>query len=92
MIQAREDVAEKYGSLQVVGTTAHADVTLRDLDLTVPTMFMIGCETDGLSEGLKPLCTEMITIPMAETSYASSFNVACAATVMFYEAVKQRSL
>ena len=53
---------------------------------------MIGCETDGLSEGLKPLCTEMITIPMAKTSYASSFNVACAATVMFYEAVKQRSL
>ena len=39
------DVSEKYGALQVVGTTAHADVILRELDLTVPTMFMIGCET-----------------------------------------------
>jgi len=85
------DVSEKYGSLQVVGTTAHADVQLRDLNLTVPTMFMIGCETDGLSDGLRPFCTTMATIPMAETSSASSFNVACAATVMMYEAVRQRT-
>ncbi|MBE6615613.1 MAG: RNA methyltransferase [Ruminococcaceae bacterium] len=87
-----EAIREKWGDLQVLGTTAHADTALWQVDLKKPTVFMIGCETDGLSEGLKPLCTEMITIPMAETSYASSFNVACAATVMFYEAVKQRSL
>ena len=85
-------IREKWGDLQVLGTTAHADTALWQVDLKKPTIFMIGCETDGLSEGLKPLCTEMITIPMAETSYASSFIVACAATVMFYEAVKQRSL
>ncbi len=84
------EVTGKYGTLQVVGTTAHADVQLRDLDLTVPTMFMIGCETDGLSDGLRPFCTTMATIPMAATSSASSFNVACAATVMMYEAVRQR--
>ena len=87
-----ESIRENWGDLQVLGTTAHARTALWQVDLKKPTVFMIGCETDGLSEGLKPLCTEMITIPMAETSYASSFNVACAATVMFYEAVKQRSL
>lgn len=87
-----EAIREKWGDLQVLGTTAHARTALWQVDLKKPTVFMIGCETDGLSEGLKPLCTEMITIPMAKTSYASSFNVACAATVMFYEAVKQRSL
>ncbi len=86
-----EGIRARYGSLQILGTTAHADKALWQVDLTMPTIFMIGCETDGLSEGLKPLCTEMITIPMAETSYASSFNVACATTVMFYEAVKQRA-
>ncbi|MCR4905685.1 MAG: hypothetical protein K6A33_06350 [Clostridiales bacterium] len=83
-----------YGALNVIGTTSHAaDVKgpLWESDLTGPTVFMIGCETDGLSEGLRPFCTEMVTIPMAETSTASSFNVACAATVMFYEAVRQRS-
>ena len=87
-----EAIREKWGDLQVLGTTAHARTALWQVDLKKPTVFMIGCETDGLSEGLKPLCTEMITIPMVETSYASSFNVACAATVMFYEAVRQRSL
>ena len=84
-------IRETFGDLQVLGTTAHAEKALWQMDLQKPTVFMIGCETDGLSEGLKPLCTEMVTIPMAETSYASSFNVACAATVMFYEAAKQRS-
>ena len=85
-------IREKYGDLQILGTTAHATKALWKVDLTSPTIFMIGCETDGLSEGLRPLCTEMITIPMAETSYASSFNVACATTAMFYEAVRQRSI
>ena len=51
---------------------------------------MIGCETDGLSEGLRPFCTELVTIPMDPQSSASSFNVSCAATVLFYEAVRQR--
>lgn len=87
-----DGIREIWGDLQILGTTAHAEKALWQVDLTRPTVFMIGCETDGLSEGLKPLCTEMITIPMAETSYASSFNVACAATTMFYEAVRQRSL
>ncbi len=82
----------EYGSLSVLGTTAHADKPLWECDLTRPTVFMIGCETDGLSEGLRPYCTELVTIPMDAGSSASSFNVACAATVMFYEAVRQRSI
>lgn len=82
----------EYGTLSVLGTTAHAEKPLWACDLTGPAVFMIGCETDGLSEGLRPYCTELVTIPMDAESSASSFNVACAATVMFYEAVRQRSL
>ncbi len=85
-----DTLRERYGELQVIGTTAHAVKPIWDCDLKKPTVFMIGCETDGLSEGLRPFCNEMVTIPMASTSSASSFNVACAATVMFYEAVRQR--
>ncbi|BCN30755.1 TrmH family RNA methyltransferase [Anaeromicropila herbilytica] len=51
---------------------------------------MIGNETDGLCNTFKDSCDILTTIPMVETSYASSFNVGCAATVMFYEAMKQR--
>ena len=84
-------VRSEFGELSVLGTTAHAEKPLWACDLSRPTVFMIGCETDGLSEGLRPFCTELVTIPMVQDSSASSFNVACAATVMFYEAVRQRS-
>ena len=86
-----DGLRREWGEINIPGTTAHAEKPLWDCDLTGPTVFMIGCETDGLSEGLRPFCTEMVTIPMAEISSASSFNVACAATVMFYEAVRQRA-
>ena len=86
-----DSLRAEYGTLSVLGTTAHADKPVWECDLTVPTVFMIGCETDGLSEGLRPLCTELVTIPMDPESSASSFNVACASTVLFYEAIRQRS-
>lgn len=85
-----DQLREEYGELQVIGTTAHADKAVWEPDLKKPTIFMIGCETDGLSEGLKQYCTDMVTIPMAQGCAATSFNVACATTVMFYEAVRQR--
>ena len=77
-----DSLRREYGSLSVK--------PVWDCDLTGPAVFMIGCETDGLSEGLRPFCTELVTIPMDAESSASSFNVACAATVFFYEAVRQR--
>ena len=87
-----DELRGRYGELQIIGTTAHTAKAVWEPDLTKPTIFMIGCETDGLSEGLRAYCTDMVTIPMAENCAATSFNVACAATVMFYEAVRQRSV
>ncbi|MBR3999317.1 MAG: rRNA methyltransferase [Clostridia bacterium] len=91
LLRYMDELRVKYGDLQVIGTTAHAEKAVWEPDLTKPTIFMIGCETDGLSEGLRAYCTDMVTIPMAENCAATSFNVACAATVMFYEATRQRA-
>ena len=44
----------------------------------------------GLNKTLKEKCDILCTIPMAETAYASSFNVSCAATVLMYEITRQR--
>ena len=52
---------------------------------------MIGNETMGLNKAFKEKCDVLATIPMSEKASASSFNVGCAATVMFYEAVRQRN-
>lgn len=81
---------EKYPGFKAIGTTAHKEKTISDLDMKTPTMLMIGNETDGLCGAFKELCDVQGTIPMAPDSSASSFNVACAATVMFYEARRQR--
>ena len=80
----------RYPGLQVIGTTAHRQHPLDSLDLTGPVLYMIGNETEGLCRAFKESCDILATIPMAEDSQASSFNVGCAATVMFYEADRQR--
>lgn len=82
----------RFPTFQTIGTTAHKEHPLFDLNLTGPIIFMIGNETDGLCNTFKDCCDILATIPMEESSYATSFNVGCAATVMFYEASKQRYL
>lgn len=81
---------QEYPGFQALGTTAHQQTPLFEVDLTKPTLFMIGNETDGLCRAFKESCDILTTIPISENSYASSFNVGCAATVMFYEAERQR--
>lgn len=85
------EMKERYPGFQTVGTTAHKEFPIYDADLSGPLLFMIGNETDGLCRAFKEGCDRLVTIPMVETSSASSFNVGCAATVMFYEAVRQRT-
>lgn len=82
---------ERYPRLRVIGTTAHLKTALYDLNLAGPVLFLIGNETDGLNRHLMEIADDLATIPMAEPSSASSLNVSCAATVMLYEAARQRA-
>lgn len=85
------EMKERYPDFLTIGTTAHRQHPLYGQDLTRPLLFMAGNETEGLCYAFKEACDVLCTIPMAESSSASSFNVACAATVMLYEAVRQRT-
>ena len=80
----------EYPGFQMVGTTAHRETDIAHVDLTRPTLLMIGNETDGLARGFKEACDVLATIPMDASSSATSLNVGCAATVLFYEAARQR--
>ncbi len=80
----------EFPDFQLVGTTAHKEHPLESVNFTRPTLLMIGNETDGLCRAFKEACDVLTTIPMSENSYASSLNVGCAATVLFYEAGRQR--
>lgn len=81
----------KYPRFMTIGTTAHQERPVYDVDLTAPLLLMIGNETMGLNKTFKESCDLLCTIPMAESSYASSFNVSCAASILMYEISRQRA-
>ncbi len=85
-----QKMRESFPGLRVVGTTAHRQRPVYQEDLAGPLLLMVGNETDGLCHAFKEACDVLCTIPMAAGSSASSFNVACAATVLLYEASRQR--
>ena len=86
-----ERLRRRYGDFTLLGTTAHRQHPIWGAPLAKSFMLMIGNETMGLSAAFKEKCDLLCTIPMAEDSYATSFNVSCAATAMLYEAVRQRA-
>jgi TrmH family RNA methyltransferase len=72
----------------VAGTDEHGVADLAEQDLTGPYVLVIGNETHGLSAGWRDACDVMLRIPI--TGAASSLNAAAAATVVLYEARRQR--
>jgi len=82
---------QKYPAMKVIGTTEDKKTAIYDIDMTTPILFLLGNEKSGLSYHYLEISDELATIPMSEDSSASSFNVSCAATVLFYEAIRQRN-
>jgi TrmH family RNA methyltransferase len=81
---------DRYPGFDVIATTAHKKTAIFEEKLDSACMVLIGNETEGLCKQMYELADKTVTIPMAETSSASSFNVACAATVILYEITRQR--
>jgi TrmH family RNA methyltransferase len=72
----------------IVGADEQGDVDVADHDLTGPTLIVVGNEATGLSEAWRAACDRIARIPI--TGSASSLNAASAATVLLYEAARQR--
>jgi 23S rRNA (uridine2479-2'-O)-methyltransferase len=72
----------------VIGTDEKGAADIAEADLTGPVLLVIGNETTGLSAGWRDACDVMARIPI--TGAASSLNAAGAATVVLYEAARQR--
>jgi TrmH family RNA methyltransferase len=85
------ELKKAYSELTIAGTSAHGEKTVFSTISTNPAMIMIGNETEGLSFNLQNKCDLMLTIPMASNSSATSLNVACAASIVFYEIARQRA-
>ena len=76
-------------TVEVAGTDEHGAVDVADYDLTGPRVVLVGNEAHGLSAGWRAACDAMVRIPIIGA--ASSLNAAAAATVILYEARRQRT-
>ena len=77
-----------HSNLQVVGSTSATEKMIDDADFLNPTVLLVGNETKGLSHKYVEMCDVMVKIPMY--GKITSFNVACAASIMLYEANRQK--
>lgn len=72
----------------LVATDEHGEVDVSAFDFRQPTLLLLGNETAGLSRAWRELADVTVSIPMAGS--ASSLNAANAASVVLYEARRQR--
>lgn len=78
----------KAQGTQVVATLPTASVTFWEIDLTRPTLVLLGNEGAGLSAELAAVADVGVKIPLA--AGVESLNVAITAALILYEARRQR--
>ena len=72
----------------IFGTAAEGSVPMYKADLTGPAAIVIGNEGDGMSQLVRKNCDMLVHIPMK--GKISSLNASAAASILLYEAVRQR--
>ena len=78
----------KEKGVWVFGTAAEGSVPMYKADLTGPTAIVVGNEGDGMSQLVRKNCDMLVHIPMKGS--ISSLNASVAASILLYEAVRQR--
>jgi 23S rRNA (guanosine2251-2'-O)-methyltransferase len=78
----------KEKGVWVYGTAAEGSVPMYRADLTGPAAIVIGNEGDGMSPLVRKNCDMLVHIPMK--GHISSLNASAAASILLYEAVRQR--
>ncbi len=78
----------KEKGVWVFGTAAEGSIPMYDADLRGPAAIVIGSEGDGMSNLVRKNCDALVHIPMA--GRISSLNASAAASILLYEAVRQR--
>lgn len=78
----------KEKGVWIFGTAAEGSIPMYKADLTGPAAIVIGNEGDGISQLVRKNCDVMVHIPMK--GKITSLNASAAASILLYEAVRQR--
>jgi len=84
--RALEDLKE--AGVWTIGLAGDAAKPYTEVDLTLPTAFVVGAEGVGLRRLVRERCDWLASIPMA--GHVQSLNVSVATGVALFEAVRQR--
>lgn len=89
-VQNLKTVARKLrqDGVRIVAATEKGDQIYTKADLTLATAIIMGAEDKGIDESLLRLADERVAIPILGT--IESLNVSVAASLLLYEAVRQR--
>lgn len=79
----------KKSGFWVLGAAMEGEQTLYEVDMTIPTVIVIGNEGKGISRLVKKQCDYLVQIPMH--GKLNSLNASVAAAILMYEAIRQRS-
>ena len=86
-ITATIDDLKKKG-VWIFGTAAEGSIPMYQADLKGAAAIVIGSEGDGMSRLVRERCDVTVSIPMR--GQISSLNASAAASILLYEAVRQR--
>ena len=87
-----KDIVKNYKNqgVNIVATLPNAEKTYWSLNLTKPTIFLLGNEGSGLSGSLVNMADEIIRVPLEQN--VESLNVAVTTALILYEAKRQKFL
>lgn len=88
--ESAEDVLQfcREKGIQIIATTPHTETIYWDADFKQATLILMGSEKDGLSDFWLQNCDQKIKIP--QKGISDSLNISAAATLVVYEALRQR--
>ncbi|HXK49031.1 MAG TPA: RNA methyltransferase [Clostridiales bacterium] len=92
IVEAASSEAIKYlksNGFQIVSADPYGNKVYYEADLSKKTAVVVGSEAFGLSEEMKKSADVLVSIPMK--GVADSLNVNQAATIILYEALRQRN-
>ena len=78
----------KAQGIRVLATSAHKGKSIAQTDLRGPVAFLVGNEGGGIPRELLVQADEVITIP--QSAHVESLNAGIAASLVLYEAARQR--
>jgi 23S rRNA (guanosine2251-2'-O)-methyltransferase len=78
----------QFSGVQVLACDEKAETSYTDVDLTVPTAFILGSEGKGISGELLRLSDKQVKIPLL--GKIDSLNVSVSAGIVLFESLRQR--